>query len=206
MGIECAPIAGTGQNSAWADFIAWGYDIYDASPSITVTADGGTAQTYVGRKLFTDSNAGLYLSIPDTQRLYRQIANATEVVITSTVEAEDTTARAEFTVTGIANAVNTLSCLAPVQRASSQCRRSGINPHRCSIGDENGGSERGQVSRVALILSYRCAERSEQRPSRSREDAGRSRASGCLTGHPLVATTEPGEGGSAAGVTVVQLR
>ena len=27
-----------------------------------------------------------------------------------------------------------------------------------------------------------------------------------LTGHPLVATTEPGEGGSAAGVTVVQLR
>ena len=27
-----------------------------------------------------------------------------------------------------------------------------------------------------------------------------------LTGHPLVATTEPGEGGNAAGVTVVQLR
>ena len=27
-----------------------------------------------------------------------------------------------------------------------------------------------------------------------------------LTGHPLVATTEPGEGGTAAGVTVVQLR
>lgn len=110
MQIECFPTAGTGLNRAWAEFTAWGYDIYDATPSITVTADGGTAQTYTGRKNYIDSNEGLYFSIPDTQSIYRQIENATEVVTTSTVDAESTTARAEFTVTGIANAVNTLSC------------------------------------------------------------------------------------------------
>ena len=107
--IECEENA-LGQMKAWADFISWGYDIYDATPSITVRADDGAARTYTGYKLFSDSNEGLYLTFVDTQTFYQQIRNANEVVITSTANGQNKTARAEFTVTGVTNAVNTLSC------------------------------------------------------------------------------------------------
>ena len=106
---DCAADTG-GTEAAWADFITFGYNIYDATPSFTVTADGGTTTTYTGQKLFSDSNEGLYLTPSDTRLFYQQIRNATEVVITSTADGQNKTARGEFTVTGVTNAVNTLSC------------------------------------------------------------------------------------------------
>ena len=107
--IDCEANA-LGQTRAWADFVSFGYDIYDATPSFSVQVDGGAATTYTGHKLFSDTNEGLYLTPSDTQEFYQQIRNANEVVITSTADGQNKTARAEFTVTGVTNAINTLSC------------------------------------------------------------------------------------------------
>ena len=115
-----------GQTRAWAYFTSWGYDIYDATPSFSVQVDGGAATTYTGHKLFSDADEGLYLTPSDTQEFYQQIRNANEVVITSTADGQNKTARAEFTVTGVTNAINTLSCwsqasvpaTSPVEEAS----------------------------------------------------------------------------------------